>query len=81
VVAVEHRLILGTEDQSEEALGSSSVSRSVHTSFVERRHDTDRGRNARKSRKTYRSSKDWRVHEAMTSFTMYRSNVCGVVRT
>ena len=69
VVAVERRLILGTEEQSEEARGSSSVSRSVNTSFVERQQGTDRSRNARKSRQTSRSSKDWRVDEAMTSIT------------
>jgi IS1 family transposase len=81
VVAVERRLIFGTERRLEEALGASSASRTVNTSFVERQHGTDRGRNARKSRKTYRFSKDWRVHEAMTYFTLYRYNFCWVVRT
>ena len=57
------------------------MSRTVNTSFVERQHGTDRGRNARKARKTYRFSKDWRVHEAMTYFTLYRYNFCWVVRT
>ena len=42
---------------------------------------TDRHRNARKSRKTYRFSKDWRMHEAMTYFTLYRYNFCWPVRT
>jgi IS1 family transposase len=81
VVAVERRLIFGTERGLEEALEASPVSRAVNTSFVERQHGTDRGRNARKSRKTYRFSKDWRVHEAMTYFTLYRYNFCWVVRT
>ena len=81
VVAVERRLIFGTERGLEEALEASPVSRAVNTSFVERQHGTDRGRNARKARKTYRFSKDWRVHEAMSYFTLYRYNFCWVVRT
>ena len=56
-------------------------SRTINTSFVERQHATDRGQNARKARRTYRFSKDWRVHEAMTYFTLYRYNFCWVVRT
>jgi IS1 family transposase len=81
VVAVERRLVFGTEAGLESALGGSTASRAVNTSFVERQHGTDRGRNARKARKTYRFSKDWRVHEAMTYFTLYRYNFCWVVRT
>jgi IS1 family transposase len=70
VVAVERQQVFGTAEALEVALGESSASRTVNTSFVERHHGTDRGRNARKSRKTYRFSKDWEVHEAMTYFTM-----------
>ena len=81
VVAVEQRQVFGTPEDLEEALGESSASRTVNTSFVERHHATDRGRNARKSRKTYRFSKDWEVHEAMTYFTMYSYNFCWPVRT
>ena len=44
------------------ALGMSAVS----TAFVERPNGTDRRRNARKARKTYRFSKEWRFHEAVT---------------
>ena len=51
------------------------------TSFVERQNGTDRGRNARKARKTYRFSKDWQVHEAMTYLTLYSDNFCWCVRT
>jgi IS1 family transposase len=50
------------------ALKASVCSRTINTSFVERQHGTDRHRNARKARKTYRFSKDWRVHEAMTEW-------------
>jgi hypothetical protein len=81
VVAVERRLVAGAESQLEAALGASSASRTVNTSFVERQHGTDRGRDARKARRTYQFSKDWRVHEAMTYFTLYRYNFCWVVRT
>jgi hypothetical protein len=53
-----------------EAVPKASVcSRTINTSFVERRHATDRSQNARKSRRSYRFSKDWEVHEAMTEFT------------
>jgi hypothetical protein len=53
----------------------------VSTSYLERQHATDRHRNARKGRKTYRFSKDWDVHEALTTFTMYSYNFCWPVRT
>ena len=63
------------------ALGMSSASRSVNTSFVERQNGTDRHRNARKARKTYRFSKDWRHHESVTYLSMYIYNFCWPVRT
>jgi IS1 family transposase len=81
VVAVEQRQIFGTPEALEDALGESSASHRVNISFVERQNATDRGRNARKSRKTYRFSKDWEVHEAMTYLTMYSYNFCWCVRT
>jgi IS1 family transposase len=81
VVAVERTVVMGTEAQVERALETSTVSRTINTSFVERQHATDRGQNARKARKTYQFSKDWRAHEAMTYFTLYRYNFCWAVRT
>ncbi len=81
VVAVEQKQVFGTSEDLEEALGASPVSGKVNTSFLERQHATDRGRNARKSRKTYRFSKDWQVHEAVTYLTMYSDNFCWCVRT
>jgi IS1 family transposase len=81
VVAVEPRLVFGSEDELEEALAESCASSVVNTSFVERQNATDRHRNARKGRKTYRFSKDWQVHEAMTYLTLYSSNFCWCVRT
>jgi hypothetical protein len=70
VVAVEPRLVFGSEDELDEALGESGSSSTVNTSFVERPNATDRHRNARKGRKTYRFSQDWQVHEAMTYLTL-----------
>jgi hypothetical protein len=81
VVAVERRLVFGTEAALGAALAASAVSRAVNTSFVERQHGTDRGQNARKARRTYQFSKDWRAHEAMSYFTLYRYNFCWAVRT
>src|SRR4029453_13644210 len=54
---------------------------SASTSYLERQNATDRHRNARKGRKTYRFSKDWDVHAAVTAFTMYSYNFCWAVRT
>jgi len=81
VVGVTARLVFGTAEGLAEALASSAVSRGVNTAFVERNNGTDRHRAARKGRKTYRFSKDWEVHEAMTCFTMYSYNFCWPVRT
>lgn len=47
-------------------LGLSSVSRAINAAFIVRQNGTDRHRNARKARRTYRFSKDWRYHEAVT---------------
>ncbi|WP_435011935.1 hypothetical protein P12x_006169 (plasmid) [Tundrisphaera lichenicola] len=81
VVAIATRVIFGTMAAVAAALGMSRVSRSINTSFVERQNGTDRHRNARKTRKTYRFSKDWRHHESVTYLTMYVSNFCWPVRT
>jgi hypothetical protein len=80
VVAVEPRQIFGSEDGLEEALAESCVSSVVNTSFIEPQNRTDRGRNARKARRSYRFSKDWQVHEAMTYLTVYSYNFCWGVR-
>jgi IS1 family transposase len=81
VVSVERKLVFGTERGLERALKRSKVSSQVNTSFLERQNGTDRGRNGRKARKTYRFSKDWEIHESMTYFTLYSSNFCWPVRT
>lgn len=71
VVAVHPRVVFGEWAEGEV----------VSTSYLERQNATDRHRNARKGRKTYRFSKDWEVHEAVTAFTMYSYNFCWAVRT
>jgi IS1 family transposase len=71
VIAVEQGQVFGTPEALEDVLGESTASHRVNTSFVERQNGTDRGRNAGKTRKTYRFSKDWQVHEAMTYLTLY----------
>src|SRR5205085_7316053 len=81
VVRVEVRRIFGTATLLALALLASLVSERVNTFFVERHNGSDRHRNSRKVRKTYRFSKDWEVHEAVTYFTLYSSNYCCPVRT
>jgi IS1 family transposase len=81
VVKVEQRVIYGTATAVAAALAVSPVSNAVNTVFVERHNGTDRHRNARKARKTYRFSKDWEVHAAVSYFTLYSYNFCWPVRT
>jgi IS1 family transposase len=81
VVEIATRVVFGTTAAVAAALGLSRVSRAINTAFVERQNATDRHRNARKARKTYRFSKDWRFHEAATYFTLYSYNFCWPVRT
>ena len=81
VVAIVTRVIFGTMAAVQAALAKAKASHRINTSFLERQNATDRHHNARKVRKTYTFSKDWRVHEAMTYFTMYSYNFCWPVRT
>jgi hypothetical protein len=71
VTAVEARVAFGQLGEGER----------VSTSYLERQNATDRHRNARKGRKTYRFSKAWEVHEAMTCLTLFSYNFCWPVRT
>jgi IS1 family transposase len=77
VVRVATRVVLGLLAAVLALLGG----RKVSTSYVERHNGTDRQRNARKARRTYRFSKDYEVHEALTYFTLYSYNFCWPVRT
>jgi IS1 family transposase len=81
VVSIATRVVFGTLAAVVAALGMSGVSTAINTAFVERQNGTDRHRNARKARKTYRFSKDWRHHESVTYLTMYVYNFCWPVRT
>lgn len=81
VVQIEERVIFGGPAAIRDALAQSKCSRKINTAFVERHNGTDRGRCARKGRRTYRFSKDWDIHLAATYFTMYSYNFCWPVRT
>jgi len=81
VMAVHRTVVFGSQEAVDRALRASVCSRTINTSFVERQHGTARGQNARQSRRTYRFSKDWQVHESMSYFTRYRYNFCWPVRT
>jgi IS1 family transposase len=81
VAEIVTRVIFGTMAAVQTALARSRVSRWINTSFVERHNATDRHHNGRKVRRAYTFSKDWRVHESMTYFTMYQYNFCWPVRT
>jgi hypothetical protein len=74
LVEVITRVVFGTMAAVQAAVARSTVSRRIDVSFLERQNATDRHRNARKVRKTYTFSKDWRAQEAMTYFTMYSYN-------
>ena len=63
------------------ALGMSKVSRTINTAFIKRENGTDRHRKVRRAGKTYRFSKAWRYHEAVTYLSLYCYNFCWPVRT
>jgi IS1 family transposase len=67
--------------ESREVFGAADAAPPASTSYLERQNATDRHRNARKGRKTYRFSKDWDIHTSLTAFTMYSYNFCWPVRT
>lgn len=81
VVEVKRELSIGTQANLDAALSASTVSTQVNTSFVERHNGTDRHRNARKARRTYRFSKRRDAHDAAGYFTLYSYNFCWPVRT
>jgi IS1 family transposase len=81
VVRVDKTIVFGTRRTVATALRRSTASRTINTSFLERHNATDRHRNARKARRTYRFSKDWHVHQLVGYFTLYTYNFCWPVRT
>ena len=80
-VEIGTRVVFGTAASATAALGRSKVSRAINTAFIGREDGTDRHRDARKARKTYRFSKDWRYHEAVTYSSLYCYNFRRPVRT
>ena len=81
VTSVRTRVVFGTGASVAEAVAASTASTAVNTSFLERHNATDRHRNARKARRTYRFSKDWLVHQAVGRFTLFTYNFCHEVHT
>lgn len=81
VVEVGMRIVFGTIAAGLATLEVSKVGRAVDTAFVARQHATDRHRNARKARKTYRFSKSWRHRQAVTYLTLSGYNFRWPVRT
>jgi IS1 family transposase len=81
VTKIDYRIVFGTEEQVQAALKQSRCSRKINTSFIERQNGTDRNRCSRKVRKSYCFSKDWDIHGAATSFSLYSYNFCWAVRT
>jgi IS1 family transposase len=77
VKKVETKVVMGALVSLVAILAGAKVS----TSYIERQHATDRHRNARKARKTYRFSKDWDTHVSVSYFTLYSYNFCWPVRT
>jgi IS1 family transposase len=81
VIAVHRNVVFGSKKSVAAALAESKVSSSINTSLIERHNATDRHRNARKQRRTYRFSKDWMIHQAVGYFSYYSYNFCWCVRT
>ena len=81
VVDVVTGIVFGTAVVLGWLLSRSRVSRTVNTSFVERRSGTQRRQNSRKVRKTYGFSKDWEVQDAASYFLGFSYNVSWPVRT
>lgn len=74
VVAVDRKVVFGTEEELTRALASSSASGKINTAFIERQNGTDRTNNARKARKTYEFSKILLVHLAVTWWVFFCYN-------
>lgn len=81
VVAVTQRVVLGSQEQVDQALSQAEHSTTVNTSFVERYHGTQRQFNARKKRKAYTFSKEVSYHTACTWLVVLWYNFGWCVRT
>lgn len=76
VVNVHTTVVYGTDEQLEDALAASTVSKTINTSFVERYNGTDRNFNSRKRRKTYAFSKEIDHHDAASWLAVTHYNFC-----
>ena len=81
VVAVTSQVVLGSEEQAEEALGESERSQAINTSFAERWFGAQRQFSGRKKRKAYTFSKELSFHEACTWLVVVWYNFGWCVRT
>jgi IS1 family transposase len=81
VVRVTSEVVLGSQEQAEQALADSEQSQTINTSFVERYHGTQRQFNARKKRRAYTFSKELSFHEACTWLVVVWYNFGWCVRT
>jgi hypothetical protein len=81
VLAVTSEVVLGTEEQAEEAVEESEQSETINMSFMERWFGTQRQFNGRKKRKAYTFSKELSFHEAGTWLVVMWYNFGWCVRT
>jgi hypothetical protein len=81
VVEVVRAVVFGTAARLAAMLKRSTVSKTVNTAFVERANGTERGMNARTTRKTYCFSKQWEFHNAAAYLIGFSYNFCWPVRT
>ncbi|MDP2815051.1 MAG: IS1 family transposase [Rectinemataceae bacterium] len=81
VVQVVRSLIFGTLALLAAYLLGSTASTTINTSFVERNNGTERGKNARKARKTLCFSKTLEIHNAVSYFVGFGYNFLWPVRT
>ena len=81
MVEVVRTLVFGTVALLNALVARSRVSRTINTSFVERKDGTERGQNSRKARKSYCFYKDWDMHNAASWFIGLSYNLCWPVRT
>ncbi len=74
VVAVDRKLVHGTQEDIACVLDAFSSSSQINTAFIERHNGTDRTYNARKRRKTYEFSKNLLVHVAVGWWVLFCYN-------
>jgi hypothetical protein len=76
VIDIKIKLKYGTQEQLDNILFESSVSKHVNTSFIERYNSTDRQMSARKRRMSYTFSKKLDYHKSVSWFIISYYNFC-----